>query len=109
MAAFLSAMGAAGPTQAATVDPNAWYVLVHRCSGKALDVSGADTGNGASLQQWTRIDSANQRFQFIDSGGGYYRLKAQHSGKALVSTTTPPPTGRPSCSGATSMPGGWWP
>ncbi|MFD3655282.1 non-reducing end alpha-L-arabinofuranosidase family hydrolase [Streptomyces sp. NPDC058620] len=83
LAALLSAIGAAGPAQAATVDPNAWYTLVNRGSGKALDVSGADTGNGAAVQQWTRTDSANQRFQFVDSGGGYYRLKAQHSGKVL--------------------------
>lgn len=83
LAALLSTLGAAGTARAATVDPNAWYVLVNRGSGKALDVSGADTANGASVQQWTRSDSANQRFQFVDSGGGHYRLRAQHSGKVL--------------------------
>ncbi|MET8223426.1 non-reducing end alpha-L-arabinofuranosidase family hydrolase [Streptomyces sp. NPDC005301] len=83
LAALLSALGAAGTAQAATVDPNAWYVLVNRGSGKALDVSGSDTANGAPVQQWTRADGTNQRFQFVDSGGGYYRLKAQHSGKVL--------------------------
>ncbi|WP_329126297.1 non-reducing end alpha-L-arabinofuranosidase family hydrolase [Streptomyces sp. NBC_01465] len=79
VATFLGAQ----PAAAATVDPNASYVLVNRGSGKALDVSGADTGNGAAVQQWSRTDAANQRFQFVDSGGGYYRLKAQHSGKVL--------------------------
>ncbi|MET7437977.1 non-reducing end alpha-L-arabinofuranosidase family hydrolase [Streptomyces sp. NPDC005481] len=83
LAALLSALGAAGTAQAATVDPNAWYVLVNRGSGKALDVSGSDTANGAPVQQWARADGTNQRFQFVDSGGGYYRLKAQHSGKVL--------------------------
>ncbi|WP_371664586.1 non-reducing end alpha-L-arabinofuranosidase family hydrolase [Streptomyces sp. NBC_00280] len=83
MAALLTGLGAAGTAHAATVDPNAWYVLVNRGSGKALDVYGADTGDGARVTQWTRQDSANQRFQFADSGGGYYRLKAQHSGKVL--------------------------
>jgi hypothetical protein len=83
LAALLSTLGAAGTAQAATVDTNAWYVLVNRGSGKALDVSGASTADGAAVQQWTRTDSANQRFQFVDSGGGYYRLKAQHSGKVL--------------------------
>jgi lysophospholipase L1-like esterase len=83
MAALLTGWGAAGTAQAATVDTSAWYVLVNRGSGKALDVSGASTADGAGVAQWSRHDGANQRFQFVDSGGGYYRLKAQHSGKVL--------------------------
>ncbi|MBQ1089743.1 RICIN domain-containing protein [Streptomyces sp. B93] len=71
------------PAQAATVDTDAWYVLVNRNSGKALDVSGASTADGARVHQWTRADSTNQQWQFVDSGGGYYRLKARHSGKVL--------------------------
>ncbi len=68
---------------AATVDTNAWYVLVNRNSGKVIDVAGASTADGAQIQQWTRHDGTNQQFQFVDSGGGYYRLKARHSGKVL--------------------------
>ncbi|WP_461071927.1 RICIN domain-containing protein [Streptomyces pseudoechinosporeus] len=83
LAALLTGLGAAGTAQAATVDTNASYVLVNRGSGKALDVSGASIADGAGISQWTRHDGANQRFQFVDSGGGYYRLKAQHSGKVL--------------------------
>ncbi|MEU8804222.1 RICIN domain-containing protein [Spirillospora sp. NPDC048819] len=71
------------PAEAATVDTNAWYVLVNRNSGKALDVYGSSTGDGARVTQWTRHDGANQQWQFVDSGGGYYRLKARHSGKVL--------------------------
>ncbi|MFE9017164.1 RICIN domain-containing protein [Streptomyces sp. NPDC007808] len=83
LAALLSGLGAAGTAHAATVDTNAWYMLVNRGSGKALDVSGASTADGAGVAQWARHDGANQRFQFVDSGGGYYRLKARHSGKVL--------------------------
>ncbi|MEV0531445.1 RICIN domain-containing protein [Kitasatospora sp. NPDC050463] len=83
LAALLSGLGAVGTARAATVDTGAWYVLVNRGSGKALDVSGASTADGAALVQWARHDGANQRFQFVDSGDGYYRLKAQHSGKVL--------------------------
>lgn len=83
MAALLTGLGAAGTARAATVDTSASYVLVNRGSGKALDVAGASTADGAVLSQWARHDGANQRFQFVDSGGGYYRLKAQHSGKVL--------------------------
>jgi hypothetical protein len=69
--------------QAATVDPTAWYVLINRNSGKALDVCANSTADGACVQQWTRHNGTNQQFQFIDSGGGFYRLRARHSGKVL--------------------------
>ncbi|MEV5713886.1 non-reducing end alpha-L-arabinofuranosidase family hydrolase [Amycolatopsis mediterranei] len=66
---------------AATVDPTAWYVLLNRNSGKALDVNGASTADGANLIQWTRSNATNQQFQFVDAGGGNYKLRARHSGK----------------------------
>ena len=66
-----------------STDTTAWYVLVNRNSGKALDVNSASTADGASVVQWTRTNANNQQFQFVDSGGGYYRIKARHSGKVL--------------------------
>ena len=33
------------------------------------------------IVQWTRNDGAWQQWQFVDAGGGYYRLQARHSGK----------------------------
>jgi hypothetical protein len=71
------------PASAATVDTSAWYVLVNRNSGKAIDVSGVSTADGAVIHQWARHDGANQQWQFVDSGGGYYRLKSKNSGKVL--------------------------
>ncbi|MFD8231465.1 non-reducing end alpha-L-arabinofuranosidase family hydrolase [Streptomyces sp. NPDC059696] len=79
MAAFLGAQ----PAAAATVDPNASYVLVNRNSGKALDVYNMATGDGARITQWTRNDQSQQQWQFVDSGDGYYRIKSRHSGKVL--------------------------
>ena len=57
----LVAAGAAGlPTaSAATVDTNAWYVLVNRHSGKALDLYNLATADGAPIVQWTRNDGAS--------------------------------------------------
>ena len=72
-----------GAASAATVDTNAWYLLVNRNSGKAMDVSGASTADGAAINQWSRHDGANQQWQFVDSGNGYYRLKSKNSGKVL--------------------------
>ena len=68
---------------AATVDPSAFYVLVSRHSGKAIDVAGASTADGAGIQQWARSNGTNQQFQFVDAGGGFYRLRARHSGKVV--------------------------
>ncbi|GAA3486999.1 non-reducing end alpha-L-arabinofuranosidase family hydrolase [Streptomyces cremeus] len=73
----------APPAAAATVDTNAWYVLVNRHSGKALDVHNLATGDGARITQWTRNDQNQQQWQFVDSGGGNYRIKSRHSGKVL--------------------------
>lgn len=79
VAAFLGVQ----PAEAATVDPNASYVLVNRNSGKALDVYNMATDDGARITQWTRNDQYQQQWQFVDSGGGYYRIKSRHSGKVL--------------------------
>ncbi|WP_228011206.1 RICIN domain-containing protein [Nonomuraea phyllanthi] len=68
---------------AATVDTSAWYVLVNRNSGKALDVYNLATNDGARITQWARNNQNQQQWQFVDSGGGYYRLKSRHSGKVL--------------------------
>jgi hypothetical protein len=74
-----------GPTVASaqTVNPDTWYELVNRNSGKALDVCGAATADGACVQQWARHGGQNQQWRFVDAGGGYYRVVARHSGKAL--------------------------
>jgi endo-1,4-beta-xylanase len=82
----LNALNAGGttPTQpAGPVDTSAWYVLVNRNSGKALDLYNLATNDGARITQWTRNNGNQQQWQFVDSGGGYYRLKSRHSGKVL--------------------------
>ena len=77
------AVVATSGAQAATVDTSAWYILVNRNSGKALDVYNFSTADGGRITQWTRGTANNQQWQFVDSGGGYYRLKSRHSGKVL--------------------------
>ncbi|MER5760393.1 non-reducing end alpha-L-arabinofuranosidase family hydrolase [Streptomyces sp. NPDC002082] len=68
---------------AAAIDVNTSYALVNRNSGKALDVYNLSTDDGARITQWTRNDQNQQLWQFVDSGGGYYRIKSRHSGKVL--------------------------
>ena len=81
--AGLVAVAQAPDAAAATVDTGTSYVLVNRNSGKALDVYNFATGDGARLTQWTRGSQANQQWRFLDSGGGWYRVRSQHSGKVL--------------------------
>ncbi|MEP7764236.1 non-reducing end alpha-L-arabinofuranosidase family hydrolase [Sanguibacter sp. 25GB23B1] len=83
VSAGVLAVAAAPAASAATIDVNASYVLVNRGSGKALDVYNLSTADGARITQWTRNDGAQQQWQFVDSGNGYYRIKSKLSGKVL--------------------------
>ncbi|WP_033342006.1 non-reducing end alpha-L-arabinofuranosidase family hydrolase [Catenuloplanes japonicus] len=78
-----SAVVTATAASAATIDTSAWYVLVNRNSGKALDVYNLATTDGARITQWARNDGTQQQWQFADSGNGRYRLKSRLSGKVL--------------------------
>jgi hypothetical protein len=82
VAGFAVAVSTTGAS-AATVDPAAWYELINRNSGKAMDVCGVSTADGACVQQYARSGGQNQQWQFVDSGGGFYRVRARHSGKVL--------------------------
>ncbi len=66
-----------------SIDTNAWYVLVNRNSGKALDVYNLSTANGADIVQWPRNNGNQQQWQFVSSGNGAYRLKSRLSSKVL--------------------------
>jgi len=61
------------------------YRLMNYNSGKAVDVTGYSTDNGAVIEQWTYNGGDNQKWQLTSQGnnGGYYSLLATHSGKAL--------------------------
>ncbi len=43
----------------------------------------SSTADGGRITQWTRNNANQQQWQFVDSGGGYYRLKSRLSGKVL--------------------------
>jgi sucrose-6-phosphate hydrolase SacC (GH32 family) len=57
--------------------------LVNRNSGKVLDVSGGSTADGAAIVQQADTGAASQRWQVVDSGGGYVKLVNRNSGKVL--------------------------
>ena len=92
--------GTGGPVQTGV-----YYRLVAQHSGKLLDIPGSSTAAGARLQQWSATGGLNQQFDFLDSGGGYYRIRARHSGLVLqvVSSSSGADITQQSDSGAMSQ------
>jgi alpha-L-fucosidase 2 len=75
---YRASAAAAGP-----VETGVHYRLVAQHSGKAADIDGASTAPGARLIQWQAGSATNQQFDFLSSSGGYYRIRARHSGLVL--------------------------
>ena len=59
------------------------YSLTCSGTGKALDVTGAEYGNGAALQTWQPNGTMAQMFRVTLESDGFYSIRAVHSGKAL--------------------------
>jgi alpha-L-fucosidase 2 len=74
---------ATGSGSGSVVEPGVYYRLVAQHSGKLADISGVSTSAGALLHQWSPTGGTNQQFDFLDSGGGYHRIRARHSGLVL--------------------------
>jgi alpha-L-fucosidase 2 len=89
---LISFAGQAGHTYRATgsgtpppsdPQPGVYYRLTAAHSGKLAEIAGASTAAGALLQQRAGTGGLNQQFDFVDSGSGYYRVRARHSGLVL--------------------------
>ncbi|WP_411711414.1 RICIN domain-containing protein [Lentzea atacamensis] len=96
---------ATGQGSGSGVRPGVHYRLIARHSGKVADISGVSTAPGALLQQWSQTSGLNQQFDFIDAGGGYYRIRARHSGLVLqvASSSTGADITQQADTGATSQ------
>jgi photosystem II stability/assembly factor-like uncharacterized protein len=57
--------------------------VINRASGKALEDGGFSTADGAPINQWSYVAGANQLWQFVNLGTGYYKILNKYSGKAL--------------------------
>jgi poly(3-hydroxybutyrate) depolymerase len=75
------------PPPGGPVEVGVNYHVVATQSGKLADINGASTAAGAVLIQWPSNGGPNQQFDFIDSGGGYYRVRARHSNLVLQVTS----------------------
>ncbi|MEV4313656.1 endo-1,4-beta-xylanase [Actinocrispum sp. NPDC049592] len=79
----LTALNSVGGGGGSPVQIGVNYRLVASHSGKAATISGGSTSAGATLVQSSVTSGLNQQFDFLDSGGGYYRIRARHSGLVL--------------------------
>ncbi|WP_371664585.1 alpha-L-fucosidase [Streptomyces sp. NBC_00280] len=59
------------------------YRLVNRNSGRVADVSGNGTDNGTEILQWPWLNQANQKWTFVSTGDGYYKIRSVGSGKLM--------------------------
>jgi hypothetical protein len=60
-----------------------YYEIVNRGSGKALDVHGESTADGAGVEQWDFWNGPNQLWQLVPVDSVYYRIVSLGSGKVL--------------------------
>jgi autotransporter-associated beta strand protein len=59
------------------------YVIAARHSGKVMEVAGAQTGNGANVQQWDYLGGNNQKWDISSTAAPYVKMSPAHTGKAL--------------------------
>lgn len=62
----------------------AYYKLINRASGKALDVYQNNLQDGAQVVQWADNGGQNQHWHVTDVGGGYRTLFNRNSGRVLA-------------------------
>jgi hypothetical protein len=66
----------------ASLDGSAYYKIVSRNSGKALDVNGSSTADGAAMIQWDYWGGNNQQWQ-LAAAGNYFTIANRNSNKLL--------------------------
>ena len=80
-AAALAAASVATPAQAAD---QFRVEITNMRSGLKADVIWASQAEHQGVFLWPNNSSASQEFDLLDSGGGYFRIRARHSGQCLM-------------------------
>ncbi|MBW8782915.1 MAG: RICIN domain-containing protein [Verrucomicrobia bacterium] len=62
---------------------NGTFRVINRRSGKAFEVAGGSTADGAAIDQWSYSSGSNQKWTFTDQGNGQYQILGVASGKAV--------------------------
>ncbi|WP_186768228.1 RICIN domain-containing protein [Streptomyces qinzhouensis] len=85
MAAALvfAVFAALAPTPAQAAEPTRFELVNSRTALRA-DVIGASTEPHTGVFLWPDNASGSQEYELLDSGNGYFRIKARHSGQCLM-------------------------
>ena len=65
-------------------NPNTYYKIVNKYSGKLMAVSGMSQSDGAQITQWNDNGTPDHLWKFVDAGGGYYKIVNKNSGKLMA-------------------------
>ncbi len=72
------------PLRFALIKEGVWYSLIAEHSNKALAVApGAESGDGAPLQQITPTGADNELFRFDQVRSGYFKIVVKSTGKVV--------------------------
>jgi hypothetical protein len=77
--------GAAATSAQTTLQGRSQYggLIRNVNSGRCVDVFGGSTNKNANVQQFSCNNGANQRWEFVDLGGGQYAIRNVNSGQVL--------------------------
>ncbi|PJN26114.1 hypothetical protein CG736_12060 [Kitasatospora sp. CB02891] len=76
-------VAALAPSSAHAADPTR-YKLVNVRTGLRADVIWGQTASYTGVFLWPDNTSLSQQYELLDSGNGYFRIKALHSGQCLM-------------------------
>ncbi|WP_242855560.1 RICIN domain-containing protein [Ruminiclostridium josui] len=65
------------------INPNTYYKIVNRNSGKAVDIPNGNPANNTQLIQWDDVGNNNQQYRFVADSEGYYTIINKGTNKAL--------------------------
>lgn len=73
-------LSAAGATSETTLNINSglWYQVRNPNSGLCVNARGAGTASGTALETFACADQSQQKYQFVPTTDGYYRVMAGH-------------------------------
>ncbi|MYV54978.1 RICIN domain-containing protein [Streptomyces sp. SID3212] len=94
LAGLVAIPSAAARETAPAADPP-FVEIVNQWTGLHADVMWASTATGTGAFLWPDNTSWSQEFERLDSGNGFFRLRARHSGQCLVVPGGSPANGLP--------------
>ena len=66
-----------------TVEEGLYKIVLAKATTQSLTVDGGKREDGANVHIWKYVNSAQQQFELVYDGKGYYEIIPSHSGKRL--------------------------